>query len=134
MISMVRTPPQWFLPTIEEIVGLLSLEPGWDSYGSPPINPHLVVAVIDLIFDTMQDNTPGPSVVPTSRGGIQLEWHIRGIDLEIEIISPYRLHLVLDDPRTGQSMDTEITQDLSLLIEAISSIAHPEQDTSDGEG
>jgi hypothetical protein len=138
-ISMERTPPSWFFPTIESLGGLLSLERGWDSYGSPRIDPKYVSAALDLIFITMQDNTPPPSIVPTSRGGLQLEWHIRGIDLEIEFISPYRIHLFWDNPGAGRFVDAEVSQDLGPLFEALSSITLTDEETydedaSDGEG
>lgn len=37
-----------------------------------------------------------PSVVPTNKG-IQFEWHVAGIDLEMEFVSPSAVELFIDD-------------------------------------
>ena len=52
---------------------LLALEEDWDSYGAVPI----AVAALETLA--------GFSVVPCSSGGIQLEVHRDGYDIEIEI-------------------------------------------------
>jgi hypothetical protein len=50
---------------------LRSLEPGWDSYRGLPISEKAI------------DSLAGFSVVPCSAGGIQLEIHQDGYDIEI---------------------------------------------------
>ncbi len=52
---------------------LLELKPDWDSYGAKPIS---AAAIITLC---------GFSTVPCSDGGIQLEVHLHGFDVEIRI-------------------------------------------------
>ncbi len=91
-----RSRPQWLEPTMRAVADLATLEHDWDSYGAPPIDSVLLVAGASLLLLTMRDNTPPPAVVPTSRGGLAFEWHTRGIDLEIEIVTPSR-------SRSGQS-------------------------------
>ena len=56
----------------DKFVRLHELKAGWDSYGAPAIAPEAVAAA------------QGFDVVPTSAGGVQLEWHRHGCDLEIE--------------------------------------------------
>jgi hypothetical protein len=38
-----------------------------------------------LLESTMRDDTPAPWVVPLSDGGVQMEWHERGLDIEIGV-------------------------------------------------
>jgi len=125
IVTIPDSSPPWVVPTIERLGGLLALEQGWDSYGSPCIDPRYVGAAVRLILDAMQDDTPVPSVVPTSRGGVQLEWHTRGIDLEVEFVSPYRLRVFWQDQRTGQVSETEVIQDLRPLTMALATLSHP---------
>jgi hypothetical protein len=57
---------------------LRQLKPGWDSYGGKaPTREALHVAETVALW--------APQVVPMSHGGVQLEWHVNGVDLEIEI-------------------------------------------------
>ena len=63
---------------------LLNLQKGWDSYGAPPINPEVVAAVKSFLKAIRQTRA---SVVPTNSGGVQVESHIDGYDVEIEFIT-----------------------------------------------
>lgn len=56
---------------------LAELKPGWDSYGAPALS-LAALKVARVMLDA-------PQVVPTPGGGIQLEWHQDGLDIEIVI-------------------------------------------------
>lgn len=62
-------------PTIKEDwkAALGELHVDWDSYGSPPTTQKAMATVEEF------------ATVPTSAGGIQLEIHRDGYDIEIEI-------------------------------------------------
>ncbi|MGH7974771.1 MAG: hypothetical protein ACREBR_04550 [bacterium] len=65
---------------------LSQLKENWDSYGGKPIS-DLAIAQAELFlqtFEVIQANRP--QIVPTSIGGLQLEWHQGGFDLEVEIL------------------------------------------------
>ncbi len=98
----------WFEPTANAIVRLLELQQGWDSYGAAQVDQSLANATLKLLVDVLGDDMPVPSVVPTSAGGIQVEWHIAGIDLEIETLSRHRFAVYFEDARTGEEWDDEI--------------------------
>ena len=57
----------------------------------------------------MQPGTPQPAVVPTVKGGVQLEWHACGIDLEIEIGQPGRFHVTYEEPNEDVELEAELT-------------------------
>jgi hypothetical protein len=78
--------PSWVGGTIEAIVSKLLLGPDWDSYGASEISPEAVEQAIKLLLGTACEDTTAPWVVPTSSGGIQLEWHTDKDDLEVEVI------------------------------------------------
>lgn len=56
---------------------LADLKANWDSYGAPALSSAAL-----KVARTMLD---APQVVPTPGGGIQLEWHQDGLDIEIVI-------------------------------------------------
>ena len=59
------------------------LEPNWDSYGAPKVSSQAIVQALKTLGGILDDDSPAPTVVPTSAGNVQLEWHEGGVDLEI---------------------------------------------------
>ena len=57
------------------------LPPNWDSYGGETPWPENVAIARRLALLFGQP----PAVVPTSRGGVQLEWHGHGFDVEVYV-------------------------------------------------
>lgn len=51
---------------------------GWDSYQAQPLRNAAIQTALRFL-------RAGPSIVPTSAGGLQLEWHVADLDLELEI-------------------------------------------------
>ena len=57
------------------------LQPDWNSYDASAIDREAIRAA-ELIALALAHS---PQIAPTATGGVQLEWHTEGIDLEIEI-------------------------------------------------
>ena len=123
VIEIRGNPPAWVEQTFRSLAALLRLGPGWDSYGSPPVDPNCVVAAIRMAITILRDDSPIPSVVPTSRGGLQLEWHCGGIDLEIEFLSATRVFGYFEDQLTGTVWEKDLAFDLQPLVDAISTLS-----------
>ena len=117
-------PPTWMLPTVKALCEVLDLPADWDSYGSPTVDSHVVAAAIDILMQVMRDDTPAPSVVPTNRGSVQFEWHTRGVDIEVEVVSPQRIRLLFEDQASGVEKREEITWDLRALADAIGRLSY----------
>lgn len=115
-------PPAWVEPTVHSLERLLRLAPDWDTYGGCPVDPKCIIAALELAFDTFHDDTPVPSVVPTSGGGLQFEWHTGGVDLEIEFLSATRVCGLFEDQVTGTCWEKDLTSDQRPLAEAISAL------------
>lgn len=64
---------------------LASLDEGWDSYGARAVQPDSAIHAVRLLAAVISAGAPLPEIVPTTEGGIQLEWHRSGADLELEI-------------------------------------------------
>ena len=79
-MSMDRRQEGWVRAGIAQ---LLELKPGWDSYSARPLSRVNARRAVRLLNEVMRPDIPLPAIVPTVHGGIQLEWHIRGVDLEI---------------------------------------------------
>ena len=123
VFELVGDLPAWVEPTVRSLGKLLQLSPDWDTYGGSPVNPKCIAAALELALCTLQDDTPVPSVVPTSRGGLQFEWHTGGVDLEIEFLSATRVCGLFEDPITGTSWEKDLSYDLRHVIDAISTLS-----------
>jgi hypothetical protein len=64
---------------------LQELPPNWDSYGAYPISSKSIKTAFTIVREVILKGAPDPIIVPTSAGGIQLEWHNAKCDLEIEV-------------------------------------------------
>lgn len=116
--------PPWLLPALTSLSELGTLEDNWDSYGARSVSVNAVAGVIRLLALIMTDTMPAPTLVPTRSGGIQIEWHARGIDLEIQVESNgQRLRATIEDPKRGIEWSGDITSNLHPLGPALATIA-----------
>ena len=67
------------------INALLSLAPGWDSYNGLPTSEGAARKAINILSGLVSEAARFPAIVPTGDGGVQLEWHNNGWDVEIEV-------------------------------------------------
>ena len=114
--------PVWLQSTVQGSADLLALPRGWDSYDAPKIELSAVRSALDLLFAILKPESPGPSVVPTVQGGVQLEWHIQGIDLEIRLDSPDKVEISCEDLHTGIEGEGSFPSDERRLRKAIAKL------------
>lgn len=77
--------PNWVRPTVEGVGRIMQLPPNWDSYGAQPVQSVLVGKALEILPRVMLEDSPPPSIVPLTDGGLQMEWHLKGRDLEIVV-------------------------------------------------
>jgi hypothetical protein len=98
-----------FQKSVEVVVDLLNLAPGWNSYAAKPISHENARRAIRLLDEFLKPDTPPPLVVPTVRGGIQVEWHTRGANVEIYIESPNAVSFFAEEAgSSGESSDVTL--------------------------
>ncbi|MCL4850147.1 MAG: hypothetical protein KJZ78_02055 [Bryobacteraceae bacterium] len=76
--------PAWLKPTIQVLTDLLQLPQNWDGYGASQVREQIAQQALLMLIEVMENDAPPPSIVPLSDGGVQVEWHRRGKNLEIE--------------------------------------------------
>ena len=74
---------KWAAPTFEAMVRLYKHFP-LDQPSPSRIHIGMVASIMKLLIEILDNRTPPPNVVPTWEGGLQVEWHRNGVDLEIE--------------------------------------------------
>jgi len=110
--------PPWRRAVRQRLESLLALPENWDSYGGLPIDEGLFQPVLEFLARFMRDQTPAPQIAPLSSGGVQLEWHTKGIDMEIAFADRRRLNAFFEDSKTGESWEEESCDALSALDSA----------------
>jgi hypothetical protein len=71
----------------------------------------------------LRPGVPLPSITPLAYGGIMLEWHRRGWDIEIEIDAPASHHVFTRELATGTEADFVLSGRLDRLKGEIAKIA-----------
>jgi hypothetical protein len=116
-IVSIAKPAKWLKQTNNLLYSIIGLDNNWDSYGAKRISSKVAEAVSDLLCDIMQRTTPAPQIVPSANGSMQLEWHLKGIDLEIEVKSFSKFHVFFEDAQNIElPWEGDIDVDLSKLV------------------
>jgi hypothetical protein len=108
---------KWEAAVVQALVRLVKMPAGWDSYNAPPLRRDAGHFALEILQSVMRPRTPLPQVIPSAAGGVQLEWHEKGVDLELHITAPYQWELWfrdLQDPNS-QPVSLELTDDFSEL-------------------
>lgn len=74
--------PAWVRPVVGRMRLLESLPSNWDSYGGVPLQRRHGDAALRFLGLVMRDHIEPPDIVPLADGGIQLEWHRDGLDVD----------------------------------------------------
>lgn len=77
--------PVWVEPTIERIVELVDLQPGWDSYDAKPPTIENVTMALQILSAVMSEGAQEPWIGPLPGGGIELDWQQPSGDIEIAV-------------------------------------------------
>jgi hypothetical protein len=83
-ITLTGEAPGWLDPTIQTMQRLAHLPGNWSSYGNCLIEDIAIIRAAEVLAEVLDADGLAPSIVPTSQGGVQLEWHRNGDDVEIE--------------------------------------------------
>jgi hypothetical protein len=98
---------------------------GWNSYGAPSLRSDTKEFALSVLNSIMKPRTPPPHVAPSSVGGLHVEWHEKGIDLELHIIAPYDCDVWFSDSRNPDAPPLSgkiATADFTVLTEPIDSL------------
>ena len=76
-------PASWAGDVFLRLQQLRRYPKNWDSYGGKALTTAAYLGANELLGRLMFESVPKPSVVPTGRGGVQFEWHMKGSHVEV---------------------------------------------------
>lgn len=65
----------------------------------------------------MHADLPLPAIVPTSSGGVQLEWHFRRFECEIVFLPRDQVEAVVSMPSEELAWEVELSKVRDILVE-----------------
>ena len=97
----------WLREAIAEIQELTSLRADWDTYAASPIQATSATEAVLFLVDNAHADIAMPAVVPLRNGGVQLEWHRGGLDLEVSFSNEGSLVYFEDGAETVEAPSSE---------------------------
>jgi hypothetical protein len=103
-----------------DLDSLRVLNPNWDGYGAPAIDPAIIEAARSFLATLPLGSIPRPQVVPLSNGALQLEWHAGPKSLELEFETPASIrYLQWDSQAILENEDCFAPEDVSKAMTLI---------------
>ena len=96
------------MPVIERMAELVALPRGWDSRNASPVSDTALRRAIEFLLEYVADGIDGPVVVPTVRGGLQLEWHNNGVDVEVEVAPDGHVSCLAEDRLSEEPVEVSL--------------------------
>jgi hypothetical protein len=99
---------------------LAKLQPNWDGYDAPAIDPAIIAAARGFVRALPDNVAFRPRVVPMSTGNLQLEWHEKTKILELEFEDSSMIHYLQWHPECGiEEEDTFPVTNVSRALDLI---------------
>ena len=103
---------------------LAVLAPGWDGAGAPAISGDVVMYGLKTLTGMRVPKKAPPSVVPTTGGGLQFEWHTQThhVELEFEKLGKFSLYVErrgADEDPYFSEFDGDISEAREVLNRAL---------------
>lgn len=114
--------PAWIRSVADRVEYLRSLRRGWDGYVSAPIQTDSLYFALSILNSVMQSHTPPPFIAPVSGGGLQIEWHEGGLDIELFIPQPLRAELYVEYSDGREPLELELVSEFGPLNKALAEI------------
>jgi hypothetical protein len=120
--TQFNPPPRWLIDVAGRIERLSALPPGWDGHHANAIDRRALLAAWAFLGGIASYVRVPPTMVPTVSGGVALEWHRGGVDLELEFEGSGGVTASYEDG-TGWEYEGPIDQYYSATIRAVTGLA-----------
>ena len=106
----------WIEPVKNRLNEICSLREGWDGYRGRPTRFDIALFTFYLLQNICAPDTPAPSIVPLSSGGLQIEWSTEEAEIELTVYAPNSVHAWAISPSREGPLEIPLTTDYSLII------------------
>lgn len=110
--------PDWKSALLANAKSVAALEAGWDGPGSTPISKSVLARAAfyaESALDGAAADFAAPRLVPGGDGGLQIEWHTRRGEIELELDTEGRASIWIRNHLSGAEFDGEGEEALTLF-------------------
>jgi hypothetical protein len=104
---------QWSTAVMGRFREMVNLPRGWDGYAGKPVDFEIACFASQLLQALYLDPVPTPSLVPGSDGSLQIEWHLAGFDIELDVLGVNVVRAWRRDAQTGEEVEVELSNDFA---------------------
>jgi hypothetical protein len=87
-VKTASAAPLWLETVLQRLRELSRLEMDWDGYGSAPPSRDAILYTAQLLTELLNRGARPPSIGANTAGGVRLEWHSGGWDIEVDVVAP----------------------------------------------
>lgn len=98
---------------------LVDLKIGWDGYQGRPVTFQNAYFAMQMLESACQPDALTPQIVPGSDGDLQVEWHLRGGDIELHVRAPNDVYAWRRIAATSDEEELHLTNDFVSVAEWI---------------
>ena len=120
MVHQVNS--EWARSAKNRLDSLVSLKLGWDGYQGIPVSFNLAYFALQVIDRLYQEGVPKPDIIPGSDGTLQIEWHVNGYDVEVDILGVNNIVASRFSRAHGVDDEVELKNDLSCVWQWVSGL------------
>ncbi|MBV8140883.1 MAG: hypothetical protein JOZ60_02430 [Verrucomicrobia bacterium] len=123
----------WATLLSESVHRLAALKAGWDGVGSIPVRRALLDEATRIVRQALVGlrNAAPPYLVPGGDGSVQIEWHQKNQELELDLAADGSRWIWIRDHLSGQEIEGEDDRAVALLSRWAPRIAAIPDDESD---
>jgi hypothetical protein len=117
-VEVHRPEPVWLYPVLHRLQHLAKLDENWDSYGGLPPTDKSIFVTLAVLAHVLRYESGAPMIFPLAEGGVQVEWHRGGEELEIRAAADGAISAFRFDERAGrgEELDNVTLSDLTPLL------------------
>jgi len=105
----------WLSELNQRFDEIVSLPKGWDGYSGVAVTFTCATFAANLLERLYVDSVPVPQLVPGSDGSVQIEWHVNGFDVELDVLAPYEVNAIRRNVTTDEVEELELQTDFTAL-------------------
>jgi hypothetical protein len=73
----------WYGEALDRISGLTALAVGWNGHDAREVKADMAIDAAKFLAKVAFPGIAAPSITPLAEGGLQVEWHRGGLDIEV---------------------------------------------------
>jgi hypothetical protein len=103
----------WYRAALDRISSLTALAVGWNGYDAIEVKADMAIDAATFLATVAFPGIAAPSITPLADGGVQVEWHRGGLDIEV-VFSDDEAGICIVD-RQGGEVELPVTEAVSTI-------------------